>query len=165
MPLESYLANLADITTNRPLIAEAIQHRNLHANQQWEPLLNALASHFGGVLHGSFPFAEMIGCNESTMENCGPTTDVEMEIDSVPGPTALPPTLYMSDSMDIDVQRPLDPPKEDIKPVDTMHPTRRINLRHPFDYTPPSRPLPHGNSPPSPEYELPPPKRNGREFR
>jgi hypothetical protein len=149
---------------NRPLIAEAIQHKHLGFNGQWEALVAALSEHFNVNVNTLVDHGEASEHNtvdvDVTMEEANddgfdamvscPSFPKEMEIDTVEIRPARPTAMQQL--------------LAETKPIDTMHPARRATLNHPFDFVPPRRT--HIESSPSPDYEVPlPPRRNGRMYR
>jgi hypothetical protein len=172
--LESYVANLVTIMDNRPLIAEAIQHKHLGFNGPWEALVAALSEHFDVN-------ANSLADHGEASENNTVDADVTMEEASDHGSDAMVSCPSFPKEMEIDTVE-IRPAKT--QPIDTMHPARRATLNHPFDYVPPRRthqfdyvpprlnhPFDYGpprathiESSPSPDYEVPP-RRNGRMYR
>ncbi|OGE48666.1 hypothetical protein PENARI_c027G10934 [Penicillium arizonense] len=173
VPLESYLENLISIMDNRPLIAEAIQHKHLGFNGPWEALVAALAEHFNVN-------ANSLADHGEASENNTVDADVTMEEASDHGSDAMVSCPSFPKEMEIDTVeiRPAratarQQPLAKTQPIDTMHPARRATLNHPFDYVPPrlNHPFDYGpprgthiESSPSPDYEVPP-RRNGRMYR
>lgn len=143
---------------NRPLIAEAIQHKHLGFNGQWEALVAALGEHFNVNANAS------LACGEASEENNTIDVDVTMEEADDYGSDVVVACASFSQEMEIDTAaRPaMKQVLAEVKPIDTMHPARRATLNHPFDYVPPSRR--HIETSPSPDYEVPP-RRNGRQYR